>query len=497
MNRNLQQLDRMFNPQSVAVVGVSAEGAGFGRGILHSILSVGFEGRLYPINPKGGSVFGLDIFPSVEAIPEDIDFAIIAVPAVAVPAAVEACRKKGAAGVEIISSGFSELATEQGEELDRQIREIAAKGIRVLGPNCFGIYCPKSGLTMAPGGDFPRKTGPVALLSQSGGLSIDFVSLGRWRGFNFSKVVSFGNGCDLRETEMLEYLRQDPDTEIICMYLEGVRDGREFFRVLRKTALEKPVIVLKGGLSESGGRAVASHTASLGGSNKIWKAALNQCNVVIAETLKEMADAALAFSMLPRRAYKGLTIVGGGGALGVHGADMAELFGISIPPLRADLRDKIHAILPKPGSSANNPVDIANPFTPPKTIKETVLLASQDQAIDLHLIVQLLYMYKANVGIMKAKDVREIIPLEAFISEYREAREKAGKPIVLALPNNRQELDSMEVEGVIRKARQGLTEAGIPVFDQVKDALRAIAAASRYAVRQKAMADSQKEPGAV
>lgn len=487
MVRNFEQINRMFNPQSIAVLGVSAQGFGFGRGILHSIMSVGYEGRLYPVNPKGGEVFGLEMHPSVEAIPEDIDFAIIAVPAPAVPAALEECRKKGAAGAEIISSGFSELANEQGEELDRQIREIAAKGIRVLGPNCFGIYCPKSGLTMAPGGDFPRKTGPVALLSQSGGLSIDFVSMARWRGFNFSKVVSFGNGCDLRETEMLEYLRHDPDTEVICMYVEGVEDGREFFRVLRETALEKPVIILKGGLSESGGRAVASHTASMGGSDKIWKAALNQCNVVVAETLKDMADAALAFTFLPRKAYKGITIVGGGGALGVHGADMAELAGLATPLLREDLREQIHAILPKPGSSANNPVDIANPFTPPKIIKETVMLASQDEAIDLHLIIQLLYMYKANVGIMKAKDVTEIIPLQDFISEYRKAHEKAGKPIVLALPNNRQERESLEVEEIIREARHGLTEAGIPIFDQVKDALQAVAAISRYTERRQAM----------
>lgn len=488
-----EQLDRMFHPRRVAVLGVSGEGVGFGRTIVNSLISIGFEGKIYPVNPKGGSVFGIPLLPSVEAIPEDIDFAIIAVPAPAVPDALEACRKKGAAGAEVLSSGFEEAGTEKGEELNRRLKEVIDRGIRVLGPNCFGIYCPRSGLTMLPGPDFSRETGPVALLSQSGGLSADFISLGKWRGFAFSKAVSFGNGCDLRETEMLQYLRRDPDTGIICMYMEGVLDGREFFRTLRETALEKPVIILKGGLSESGSRAVQSHTASLGGSQRIWRAALAQCNVVQVETLTEMADAALAFSKLPHRVYGGAALVGGGGAIGVHGADMAEKAGLATPALPADLRKEIEAVLPQPGSSAANPIDIANPFTGPDVIKKAIVLASRDPAIDLHLLTQLVYHYNSLLGLLGAGSIKDIVPWRALCRACSEAVAETGKPVVLALPNNKQELAALEIEELIREARQGFLDAGIPVYAEVRDALSAVSALSRYAARREAIRASMEE----
>jgi acyl-CoA synthetase (NDP forming) len=188
----------MFAPASVAIVGVSSEGFGFGRGIFISHLAIGYEGKLYPVNKRGGSIEGMTIYPSVEAIPDNIDFAIIAVPAHLVSSALEACRKKGAVGAEILSSGFREIGTSEGIALEEELQIIARRGIRVLGPNCFGIYCPKSGLTMLPGPDLSREPGGVALLSQSGGLSVDFGYTGKWRGIRFSKVVSFGNGCDLR-----------------------------------------------------------------------------------------------------------------------------------------------------------------------------------------------------------------------------------------------------------------------------------------------------------
>ena len=146
-------LDRIFEPRGIAVVGVSAEGFGFGRGIFLSLMAIGYEGKLYPVNKRGGSIGGLDIYPSIEAIPDKIDFAIISVPAQFVPSALEACRVKGALGAEILSSGFSETGTPEGIALEEELRTVAGRGIRVIGPNCFGIYCPKSGLTMLPGPD--------------------------------------------------------------------------------------------------------------------------------------------------------------------------------------------------------------------------------------------------------------------------------------------------------------------------------------------------------
>jgi acyl-CoA synthetase (NDP forming) len=159
--------ERIFHPRTLAILGVSAEegGVGFGTGMLKSIMAMGFEGRIYPVNPKGGNISGLEIYKRVEDIPEKVDFAIIAVAARWVPASLAACLKIGVAGAEILSSGFSELGTEEGRQLEKQIQEIAARGIRVVGPNCFGIYCPASGLTMLPGPDLSRESGPVAFLA--------------------------------------------------------------------------------------------------------------------------------------------------------------------------------------------------------------------------------------------------------------------------------------------------------------------------------------------
>ena len=357
----------------------------------------------------------------------------------------------------------------------------------MIGPNCFGIYCPESGLTMLPGPDFSRRSGPVAFLSQSGGLSIDFAYLGKWRGIYFSKMISFGNGCDLRETELLEYLCQDDATSVICLYVEGVINGRAFLTVLRKAAAKKPVIVMKGGLSDAGGRAVASHTASMGGSRKIWSAALKQCNVVQVESLQEMADAALAFSMLPLGIYRSLTVVGGGGALGVNATDMAEPLGLSTPPLASALQEKIRRILPQPGSSPVNPIDIANPFVPPDILEQTLLYAGADENIHLQVMIQLLPSYQSLASMLGEKSLRRVVPLEGLAQACSNAIQISGKPVVMILPNYKQEASAIEIEAVIREARQLFLAEGVAVFERVKDALKAIAAVSDYAARRQAI----------
>jgi acyl-CoA synthetase (NDP forming) len=345
---------------------------------------------------------------------------------------------------------------------------------------------------MLPGPDLSRQPGPVSFISQSGGLSIDFAYMGKWRGIQFSKMISFGNGCDLRETEMLTYLRHDPTTRIICLYIEGVNDGRKFFEVLGETALEKPVIMLKGGLSESGTRAVTSHTASMGGNRKIWESALRQSNVVQVETLQEMADSALAFSMLPVQEYKGLTIVGGGGALGVNSADMAESSGFLVPYLRKDLQDKIRKILPQPGSSPANPIDIANPYVAPEIIHETIIHASEDENIDIHVMIQLIHTYKALATILEVETIMQVLPLKKLVAACSEAKKSGGKPIAMVLPNYKQEREAMDIEEAVREARALFITAEIPVFDQVKNALKAIASVSRYVLQRNAMISSLK-----
>jgi len=473
--------ERIFHPRNLAIVGVSAEenGVGFGAGMFRAINMMGFEGKIFPVNPKGGTINGLPIYKQVEDIPEKLDFAIITVAAKLVPDVLEACRKKGAAGAEILSAGFSELNTDEGLSLENRLRQIAAEGIRVVGPNCFGIYCPKSGLTLLPGPDLSRESGPVAFLSQSGGMAIDFAHAGGWMGIRFSKVVSFGNGADLREAELLNYLASDPETRVIAMYVEGIKDSDDFFKEIKAAAAKKPVIVYKGGLSIAGQRAVASHTASMGGSQAIWRSILKQVRAIQVYDTNEMRQTCLAFVLLPPKTYQGISIVGGGGAIGVTACDTAESYGISIPQLPAELQKRINSILPRPGSSATNPIDVANPFVGPETLREVLLLVAQDQRVDLQIIVSLLFHYK-TLARMFNKPVAEITPFRELAQAISDVVKKTGKPIIAVLPNAKRGVDQLDIVEMIALARQEYLKLGIPVFDELHDAVRALSHINAY-----------------
>jgi acyl-CoA synthetase (NDP forming) len=464
----------------MAIVGVSSEvGFGFANGMLLACRAMGFAGEILPVNPKGGSFAGQTIFRSLDDIPGEIDFAIIAVPAAAVPEALEACRRKGAAGAEVLTAGFGETGTPEGRDLEQQVREVAARGIRVVGPNCFGIYCPRSGLTLLPGNDLSRETGPVAFLSQSGGMAIDLAHLGRWTGLRFSKVVSFGNGADLREAELLRHLADDPETGVIAMYVEGVTDGSEFFDAIREAGRRKPVVVLKGGLSKAGGRAVVGHTASMGGSRAIWSGVLRQVNAVQVHDLEELAQACLAFSLLPPRAFRGISCVGGGGALGAAAGDAAEACGLAVPAFPDALRRRIEAILPRPGSSAPNPIDVANPFVPPEVLGRVLRLAAEDARVDLQVLVSLLYHYKSQAQAMGVP-VATITPFTALAEEVAAVRTDTGKPVVMVLPDLKRGPDDLDLAKMMARAREEFSGRGIPVFGAIGEALRAVGHVNAY-----------------
>lgn len=476
----LTDYEKIFNPKRIAIVGVSSEGNGFANWGLLAIKTMGYQGEIFPVNPKGGTFVGLDIYKTVEDIPGELDFAVIAVAAKAVSEALKACRKKGAAGAEIISAGFGELGTPEGIALEEEIRRVSATaGIRVVGPNCFGIYCPKSGLTFLPNPDLSRESGPVAFLSQSGGMASDFASTGKWMGIKFSKVVSFGNGVDLRETELLQYLGDDPETRVIAMYVEGIEDGEGFFRAVKSVTREKPVIVYKGGLSTAGQRAVVSHTASMGGSRIIWSSVLRQVHAIQVQDMEEMAQASLAFSLLPEKSFRGISVVGGGGALGVAACDAAEAYGMELPPLPADLKEHIETFLPKPGASAGNPVDVANPYVSPKILKEVLFGAAGDNRIDLQVLISLLYHYKASASAMGVP-VAEVAPYMELADVIRDVVKETGKPVVVVLQSSKRGLDDLDIVEMLAKARQAFLNYGIPVFDEIRNAFRAIGHVNTY-----------------
>ena len=263
------------------------------------------------------------------------------------------------------------------------------------------------------------------------------------------------------------------------MYIEGIKDGDAFFESIKYTTKKKPVIVCKGGLSEAGGRSVASHTASMGGSRVIWQSVLQQVNAIQVQDLNELAEAALAFSLLPPGIFKKISVIGGGGALGVNAGDAAEALGIEIPLFSTEQQESIGKFLPKPGSSAINPIDVANPFVPPQTLKEILLQAGKDSRVDLQIIIYLLYHYKVMAQAMGLK-VAEVTPFRELADSIRDVVKITGKPMVVVLPNPKKGWDDLDTAEMLVLARREFLERGLPVFDELPDALRAIGHMNNY-----------------
>lgn len=346
-----------FNPRAVAIVGVSRKPRTFD--FLTNLQRAGFAGRIYPINPNAAHEEhrGLTFYPTVASVPEPVDLVIVTTPPDTVPAVLEDCIAANARNVHIFTAGFREVGDERGRELERRVVEIARKGgLRIVGPNCMGLQVPASRLTTWE--SLPEKSGSVALITQSGGISGEFLrSSGRY-GIYISKAISFGNAAVLGALDFLEYLATDPETRLICAYLEGVTDGSRFTSLVREVNKEKPVIIWKGGLTESGARAVASHTGSLGGQREVWDAFFRQTGAVRVESLPEMLDAAMTFLYLRPFSGRRVAVMGVGGGNTVAGADVCARAGLEVPKLGEDTVNKLRSFLPREGTIIGNPLDL-------------------------------------------------------------------------------------------------------------------------------------------
>jgi len=349
-------LDIAFNPRSVAVAGVGPETTG--RLYVESLRRTGFAGEVYPLHPKGGEIDGLKVYAGLAQVPGPVDLVISCVPAHLVPQLLRDCSEKGVKVLSMFTSGFSELGTEEGRRLEAEIVRLArAGGVRLIGPNCMGIYCPAGGLSFVF--DFPRDRGSVALVCQSGGHTIYFVRAAARRGIRFSKVVSYGNACDVDETDLLEYLTDDADTDIVTAYIEGVKDGDRFFRVLKRLSVRKPVAVLKGGTTETGARTAASHTGSMVGSREVWEGLLRQAGAIQVDTLEELIDIAVTFRFMRLPRGRRMAMVAGGGGASVLATDTSVASGFTMPAVPGAVAEEIRRSLPtEAGAVVSNPVEL-------------------------------------------------------------------------------------------------------------------------------------------
>ena len=357
ISRKVRNLDSVFNPRSIAVIGASREPNKIGHVIVKNFVDGGFGGKIYPINPNAEEILGLKSYKSVLAIKGKVDSAVIAVPEAAVAGVLEECGKKGIRGVVLITGGFSEVGKE-GEE--KKIAAIAEKyGIALIGPNCMGVLTPASRVdsVFLPIYKLGRpRVGKIAFISQSGAVGGCIVDLAARAGIGMSKFVSYGNAAVVNECDLLEYLANDKETEIIIVYLEGVRDGKRFLEVARKITPKKPIVVIKAGKSAAGAEAAKSHTGSLAGAAEAYKAAFHQARIIEAETLEQLFDFAKIFDQpLPRG--KRVGIITNGGGMGVLATDSLEVEGLTLAKLSDETNATLKLSLPS-YANVRNPLDI-------------------------------------------------------------------------------------------------------------------------------------------
>jgi acetyltransferase len=377
-------LDPIFSPKSVAVIGATETLNSVGRTILENLIKGGFAGKIFPVNPKRSTVLGIQAYPSITAVPEKPDLAIIITPPATVPGIVKDCGTAGVKGVVIISAGFKEIGP-VGVELERQVLEEATKaGIRIVGPNCLGVMVPGNKLNATFAADM-AKAGSVGFISQSGALCTAILDWSLKENVGFSAFVSLGSMLDVGWGDLINHLGDDPNTKSIVIYMESIGDARSFLSAAREVALTKPIIVIKPGRTEAAAKAAASHTGSLTGSDEVLQAAFQRVGVLRVEAISELFDMAEVLGKQPRPKGPRLTIVTNAGGPSVIATDMLIGSGAQLADLTPETMAAFNAILP-PTWSHNNPVDIIGDAKP-ELYAKSLEIASKDPNTDGILVI--------------------------------------------------------------------------------------------------------------
>jgi acyl-CoA synthetase (NDP forming) len=469
-------LDVMTHAKSIAVVGAARARRGGFPGMFGCLRNFGYPGRLYPINPKVEEISGIKTYPSLISLPERVDLVIISVPATFVPDALRDCVASGNKNIHIFSSGFKESGEEEGIQLQKEIEKIAREGgLRVVGPNCMGFYVPASRMLTWTAAS--KESGPISLISQSGGNAQEITNYTSNRyGIYFSKSISYGNALTLDSTDFLDYLAHDDETRIINMYLEGVKDGRHLLDLVTETNRHKPVIIYKGGLTESGARAVSSHTGSLAGGEKIWKAFFRQSGAVPVDSLEEMADVTLAFHHLEKTPGKKTTVLGFGGGIGVAVADSCARSGLELPELSSETIKKLRQFIPPAGTMIRNPIDAVIAFIDLNLFGKVLNILTTSGEIDNFIIsVPLDWLFGKEKGGTHIEKIASYLAQEG-------RKHTQGKPLVVVW---RQYEPAPEIRKWVAVMEKILLPAGIPVYDGLPRAVVALSKLAEYSAFQK------------
>ena len=462
-------LEFLFHPRSIALPGITISNPDhWTRTFLDSLLKFQFEGSIYPVNPKGGEVQGLKVFPSLEDIPDNIDYVISTVPTAVAPQLIEECAGKRVKAIQFCTAGFSETDEEDGARLEAELTRLSRKtGIRTIGPNCMGIYCPKTHLSFNV--DFPKESGSVGYISQSGGNSIQVVKQAMWRGVRFSKVISYGNACDLNESDFLEYLTADPDTRIIALYIEGVKDGERFRQALDKAAKAKPVVLLKGGVTEAGTRAVAGHTGALAGSKVTWDSLCKQLGIIRVHSLEGLIDILVTLLFMPLHIGRNVALIGFGGGASVLITDEFETRDLKAPPLPQEMRNRIRQFTSLAGNILRNPIDYSQVMESEKMVK-LINIISEWEEIDI--LIMFLRVTQAPPNALAAK--------AQMMEQMFETGKASSKPVAVVFESG---ILPEEVKQSFA-ATQKLVSLRLPVYQSFASAAEALNLCLSYQERK-------------
>lgn len=378
-------LDFLFNPRSIAVIGASGNKKKLGYLVLNNIIKFGYKGKIYPVNPKRAQIKGLECYKSVLNINRSVDLAVVILPSIIVPAAVEECGKKGVRGVIIISAGFKETGLE-GEQLENRIKSLAKEyGMRILGPNCLGVINTASHLNASFAESMPKKW-DISVFSQSGAMCTAILDWANANDIGFSKFVSLGNKSDLSETDLLKAWEKDKTSDVILGYLEGIEDGEEFLKVAGRITKKKPLVIIKSGSSDEGARAISSHTGSLAGFNEAAEAAFKHAGIIRAKNIEDLFDYCRIFSFSKIPSGKRVAVVtnaGGPGVMATDCIDSSDILDMAYFSQKS-LRE-LKKILPKT-SNLRNPIDVIGDANAAR-FESALQILVKDKNVDMILVI--------------------------------------------------------------------------------------------------------------
>jgi len=465
-------LSSLFYPKSVAVIGASGNLGGGKVPYFQLLLMNQFPGAVYPVNPKYKEISGVKAYASIDELPDNIDLAIVAAPVQQSMDIIKAAVRKKIKYVHFFTSGFGETGNRKLEE--DLVRETRKGGVRIVGPNCVGVFCPESGLSF--GAPIQEKSpGTVAFLAQSGGITGNFVSTALTRKIRLNKVVSYGNQIDLRVEDFLDYFAGEKNIRLIACYIEDIKDTGEFLKALGKTTAIKPVIILKGGRTETGARAAASHTGAMASDYTIWASAVRQYGGILIDDFDQMMNLVMLSTSRKALGGKRVGFLGAGGGISVMFTDLALQAGLSLPELSEKSQQMIAEKIKGVNTSTANPVDLGAFGFDLEVMSHTMKAMDDDDNIDV------IIPYFSVEYIMRSELFIKVKNDEQTFFDMAEAIKKPIIPILSCFTE-----DNLDVERARMSTFSALRKAGFPVYPKIQDAVYSIGVYWEWVAKQAA-----------